>query len=123
MLILKFSDFTSLLLGGHASLLQHLRFPALCFQDLGHRDRPTMMFDHLASPGLGWVSALGGRHLLHHLHLDLCIEIRGIRRHRTGINGILLIGRRFGLLRARSEDRRVGKECVSTCRSWWSPYP
>src|SRR3546814_9009911 len=23
----------------------------------------------------------------------------------------------------RSEERRVGKECVSTCRSWWSPYP
>src|SRR3546814_1560476 len=23
---------------------------------------------------------------------------------------------------ARSEERRVGKECVSTCRSWWSPY-
>src|SRR3546814_16207934 len=22
----------------------------------------------------------------------------------------------------RSEDRRVGKECVSTCRSRWSPY-
>src|SRR3546814_11591002 len=26
----------------------------------------------------------------------------------------------FGLLR--SEERRVGKECVSTCRSRWSPY-
>src|SRR3546814_17198304 len=25
---------------------------------------------------------------------------------------------RFG----RSEERRVGKECVSTCRSRWSPY-
>src|SRR3546814_3424885 len=25
-------------------------------------------------------------------------------------------------LRARSEERRVGKECVSTCRSRWSPY-
>src|SRR3546814_14968477 len=25
--------------------------------------------------------------------------------------------------RARSEERRVGKECVSTCRSRWSPYP
>src|SRR3546814_12582480 len=25
-------------------------------------------------------------------------------------------------LNARSEERRVGKECVSTCRSWWSPY-
>src|SRR3546814_16102223 len=22
---------------------------------------------------------------------------------------------------SRSEGRRVGKECVSTCRSWWSP--
>src|SRR3546814_11843579 len=22
----------------------------------------------------------------------------------------------------RSEERRVGKECVSTCRSCWSPY-
>src|SRR3546814_16985915 len=21
----------------------------------------------------------------------------------------------------RSEGRRIGKECVSTCRSWWSP--
>src|SRR3546814_19082892 len=25
-------------------------------------------------------------------------------------------------LSARSEERRVGKECVSTCRSRWSPY-
>src|SRR3546814_18954713 len=27
----------------------------------------------------------------------------------------------FTLVR-RSEERRVGKECVSTCRSRWSPY-
>src|SRR3546814_21080001 len=26
------------------------------------------------------------------------------------------------LKRMRSEERRVGKECVSTCRSRWSPY-
>src|SRR3546814_20693526 len=25
-------------------------------------------------------------------------------------------------IRWRSEERRVGKECVSTCRSRWSPY-
>src|SRR3546814_19855693 len=25
-------------------------------------------------------------------------------------------------LACRSEERRVGKECVSTCRSRWSPY-
>src|SRR3546814_15608935 len=24
--------------------------------------------------------------------------------------------------RTRTEERRVGKECVSTCRSRWSPY-
>src|SRR3546814_17118633 len=26
------------------------------------------------------------------------------------------------LYASRSEERRVGKECVSTCRSRWSPY-
>src|SRR3546814_10057062 len=26
------------------------------------------------------------------------------------------------LFEIRSEERRVGKECVSTCRSRWSPY-
>src|SRR3546814_6725924 len=40
----------------------------------------------------------------------------------------LLTGQRFGGGAAvgrklgRSEERRVGKECVSTCRSRWSPY-
>src|SRR3546814_21180067 len=27
------------------------------------------------------------------------------------------------MLRERSEERRVGKACVSPCRSRWSPYP
>src|SRR3546814_12574671 len=27
-----------------------------------------------------------------------------------------------GFILVRSEERRVGKECVSTCRSRWSPY-
>src|SRR3546814_13422397 len=30
--------------------------------------------------------------------------------------------RRSERLDSRSEERRVGKECVSTCRSRWSPY-
>src|SRR3546814_20404102 len=38
-----------------------------------------------------------------------------IRRLRPALEGMLaVIGR--------SEERRVGKECVSTCRSRWSPY-
>src|SRR3546814_15130816 len=31
-------------------------------------------------------------------------------------------GPRQGYQEVRSEERRVGKECVSTCRSRWSPY-
>src|SRR3546814_12431360 len=31
----------------------------------------------------------------------------------------ILLGTLLGI---RSEERRVGKECVSTCRSRWSPY-
>src|SRR3546814_15315790 len=27
------------------------------------------------------------------------------------------------LVQERSEERRVGNECASTCRSRWSPYP
>src|SRR3546814_20315589 len=34
------------------------------------------------------------------------------------LRGQLAQMRRMG----RSEERRVGKECVSTCRSRWSPY-
>src|SRR3546814_3647402 len=33
--------------------------------------------------------------------------------------GMVSIG---GYIYGRSEERRVGKECVSTCRSRWSPY-
>src|SRR3546814_19788241 len=34
--------------------------------------------------------------------------------HRKHSNGLTIW--------TRSEERRVGKECVSTCRSRWSPY-
>src|SRR3546814_8326462 len=33
-----------------------------------------------------------------------------------------LVDARVKPLHERSEERRVGKECVSTCRSRWSPY-
>src|SRR3546814_13775351 len=34
----------------------------------------------------------------------------------------LPVGQVQGAVTTRSEERRVGKECVSTCRSRWSPY-
>ena len=33
-----------------------------------------------------------------------------------------IFGADGGKKMARSEERRVGKECVTTCRSRWSPY-
>src|SRR3546814_14759714 len=41
-----------------------------------------------------------------------------------GINGVFLAQAiaTGQSLEPRSEERRVGKECVSTCRSRWSPY-
>src|SRR3546814_19864802 len=46
---------------------------------------------------------------------------------KANIARILMHGRLGGsghlvILPVRSEERRVGKECVSTCRSRWSPY-
>src|SRR3546814_10338400 len=37
----------------------------------------------------------------------------------VGASGLAILG---SLDAVRSEERRVGKECVSTCRSRWSPY-
>src|SRR3546814_1392234 len=47
-------------------------------------------------------------------YLRACIDqhLQGALTH-----GVVLVLHRCG----RSEERRVGKECVSTCRSRWSP--
>src|SRR3546814_11038351 len=39
-----------------------------------------------------------------------------------GVFAMLLSPLLGGFQTGRSEERRVGKECVSTCRSRWSPY-
>src|SRR3546814_15096717 len=49
--------------------------------------------------------------------VDKLLAIPGI-----SINGKVHSKHQVVLSRARSEERRVGKECVSTCRSRWSPY-
>src|SRR3546814_4500544 len=40
----------------------------------------------------------------------------------AGLGGGLAMDGRYKPVVERSEERRVGKECVSTCRSRWSPY-
>src|SRR3546814_16412477 len=37
-------------------------------------------------------------------------------------SGAAITAKRTGIVDQRSEARRVGKECGSTCRTRWSPY-
>src|SRR3546814_13633121 len=65
---------------------------------------------------------------------DQCLHRRHVLRPQAHVRELLRSGqpgarrhvpRRLALRRkhaARSEERRVWKECVSTCRSRWSPY-
>src|SRR3546814_6773177 len=60
------------------------------------------------------LSSSGGADSIHNLH---------IRGRRIKSQDCFLQPKSRGQhLVARSEERRVGKECVSTCRSRWSPY-
>src|SRR3546814_5294460 len=45
------------------------------------------------------------------------VEAQATRQEGRGI-----VGRTLSAQNRRSEERRVGKECVSTCRYRWSPY-
>src|SRR3546814_15661799 len=69
-----------------------------------------------------------------HLKISLCRPYKGgPRRMHTApskkalnffavVDQIKLVHRRLESEVDRSEERRVGKECVSTCRSRWSRY-
>src|SRR3546814_9395163 len=72
-------------------------------------------------------SAVGvGRGEEHGLGLEVVVEVAmevevvvgEVREHGDGEAGAAHAAEGEG----RSEERRVGKECVSTCRSRWSPY-
>src|SRR3546814_14155739 len=43
-------------------------------------------------------------------------------RGRTGKSARIAERREYRSEAGRSDERRVGQECVSTCRSRWSPY-
>src|SRR3546814_18100191 len=45
-----------------------------------------------------------------------CLVLRHVQERREGVDLAAL------MVDDRSEERRVGKACVSTCRSRWSPY-
>src|SRR3546814_16291450 len=70
----------------------------------------------------GDVQRVAGRHDLE-LRLGLGPLLDGVEDLRDLVEaGLRLDVSRVFLPLRRSEERRVGKECVSTCRSRWSPY-
>src|SRR3546814_12925646 len=73
-------------------------------------------FDRQVQAGqeVGIGRAVGDRRRLHLSADDLRIEAR---RRLVGVDDL-----DADIAANRSEERRVGKECVSTCRSRWSPY-
>src|SRR3546814_13871024 len=58
---------------------------------------------------------------VHPAHLHLHARAQGITNARSFAAQFLPRFVKAEVL-TRSEERRVGKECVSTCRSRWSPY-
>src|SRR3546814_12538895 len=59
-------------------------------------------------------------------NLDFVVEAFGKQGAQGAVDQArsqdFFFGRTAFTLEERSEERRVGKECVSTCRSRWSPY-
>src|SRR3546814_16721840 len=49
-------------------------------------------------------------------------SMQTLRTQMTNLYGKSAPNSITGGITYRSEERRVGKECVSTCRSRWSPY-
>src|SRR3546814_12150440 len=49
-------------------------------------------------------------------------DVASLRRTFKDSDGFSRINGQPSLAPERSEERRVGKECVSTCRSRWPPY-
>src|SRR3546814_16229332 len=77
-----------------------------------------------------WSSDVCSSDLVHESQ-SLIVEMQACRSRPFAAHLAPLLREAFGvdgpawsadsLYRARSEERRVGKECVSTCRSRWSP--
>src|SRR3546814_16018248 len=85
----------------------------VCSSDLrgrnsGSRDAAVLRRSVMLSPFHVAGGSLGGAALR-------LLQVGPVQREDRLDDGIIHIAER-------SEERRVGKECVSTCRSRWSPY-
>src|SRR3546814_15985617 len=89
-------------------------------EDLRHRHPPARALDHLGAlrPAHRDVGFLLGDALV----VEQPLGARAIAEECLGVDFDLCHAFRGVARSGRSEERRVGRECVSTCRSRWSLY-
>src|SRR3546814_12748604 len=99
-----------------------LEFDETKARELEERFDSEIRFRPLA-PATGWIvgSCLLALSLFHYYTAGFGLLQETVHR---GIHLSFVLGLVFLVFPAmkRSEERRVGNECVSTCRSRWSPY-
>src|SRR3546814_2500925 len=90
----------------------------VCSSDLSDRGttQPCLVVARLLAAFAGVLACLLARVAvaLHGIATVFAIALPGFLPRLAGVLPCFLA--------IRSEERRVGKECVSTCRSRWSPY-
>ena len=87
--------------------------------DLWKKHRPDITLMDLRMPGLDGVSAI---YQIRAADPNARIIVLTTYDGDEDIYRGMRAGAKSYLLKDRSEERRVGKECVSLCRSRWSPY-
>ena len=58
----------------------------------------------------------------HHGAYQIIVDLKAMFQTQAKVERYEASSKFFSCMMERSEERRVGKECVSTCRSRWSPY-
>src|SRR3546814_12083739 len=84
-----------------------------------HGSGTAWLWTHENVPGNGHDKG-GHCHMLAYVPADLVPVVTALQR--GWLRRITGQPYRARVIHSRSEERRVGKECVSTCRSRWSPY-
>src|SRR3546814_9142214 len=98
--------------------MRHFWVPALLSSELPHPDGDPVHVQLLGENFVAFRDSEGKVGILDEYCCHRGISLTLGRSEKCGLRCIY----HSWLFATRSEERRVGKECVSTCRSRWSPY-
>ena len=95
---------------GAAALLGHIKYADQLAAEAASQPVPNSVPNPTPTPAVNQPAAEPGPAVTRH------------RRTKAEIAADEAAAKNAEQAQPRSEERRVGKECVSTCRSRWSPY-